>query len=77
MSKITLIALKKYKILLALVARAKSNKQSLKYFTGNNQNICQGDMGKITDYQDDLYDYDYWMTEITRMSEMNLMCGMI
>lgn len=33
-------------------------------------------MGKITDYQDDLYDYDYWMTEITRMSEM-MMCGMI
>ena len=30
-------------------------------------------MGKITDYQD-LYDYDYWMTEITRM---NLVCGMI
>ena len=33
-------------------------------------------MGKITDYQD-LYDYDYWMTEITRMSGMNLLCGMI
>ena len=31
-------------------------------------------MGKITDYRDDLYDYYYWMTEITRM---NLMCGMI
>ena len=34
-------------------------------------------MGKITDYQDDLYDYDYWKTEITRMTGMNLMCRMI
>ena len=34
-------------------------------------------MGKITDYRDDLYDYDHWMTEITRMTGMNLMCGMI